>query len=288
VNQVYLNGRFVAPDEAYVSAFDRGFIFGDGIYEVLPVYGRRPFRLEQHLARMDTNLAAIGLPNPMARTGWAQAIDGLIASNPGRDQSLYIQVTRGPAPRDHAYPSTTTPTVFAYSQELKPVAAELLEKGVSAVTAEDIRWQRCDIKTIALLANVMFRQFAAERGATEAILVRDGRITEGAASNIFIVRDGVMQTAPKGSHILPGITRDLIIELAIRRGLPYREESFSEAEMFAADEVWMTSSTKEILPITRINDAPVGDGRPGPVFVRTYAIYQEYKDAFREGGVEPA
>jgi D-alanine transaminase len=285
VNQVYLNGEFLPPDEAKISVFDRGFIFGDGVYEVIPAYGRRLFRLTPHMDRLDRSLAAIGIANPLSRPQWQAMLERLLAENPGDDQYLYVQITRGVAPRDHAYPDGVRPTVFAYAQALSPPDAELVENGIAVVTAADIRWQRCDIKAIALLANVMSRQQALEQGVTEAILVRNGRVTEGAASNIFAVLDGVLRTPPKGRQILPGITRDLVVELAHQHGIACEETDFSEAELLAAGEVWLTSSTKEILPITRINDQAIGDGHPGELFARMYRIYQDYKSAFRAGEV---
>lgn len=286
MNQVYLNGEFLPPDQARVSVFDRGFVFGDGVYEVIPAYGQRLFRLGQHLDRLDRSLDAIGLANPLLRAQWRDMLERLMAENPATDHSLYVQVTRGVAPRDHGFPKVVHPTVFAYAQPLAPPDPHYLETGVAAVTTPDIRWQRCDIKSIALLANVLSRQHALEQGVTESIMVRDGRVTEGAASNIFAVLDGVLRTPPKGRQILPGITRDLVLELARDHGIPCAETDFSEAQMLGAPEVWMTSSTKEILPITRINEDAVGEGRPGPVFARMHRLYQDYKAAFRAGTVD--
>lgn len=283
MNTVYLNGRFQAPDEAQVSAFDRGFIFGDGIYEVLPVYGGRPFRWPHHLERLNNSLSAIGLGNPQAPAAWQALISELITREGGGDLSIYIQITRGPAPRDHAFPAHPAPTVFAYAQTLKDIPQETLRQGVTAVTLDDIRWSRCDIKAVALLANVLLRQEATEKGATEAILVRNGTVTEGSASNIFAVIDGKLVTAPKGRFILPGITRDLILELAQTHKVDWEERMLDSGELDHAQEVWMTSSTKEIMPIVRINGEPVGTGEAGPVFWRVWRLFQEYKQQFREG-----
>lgn len=283
---VYLNGEFLPPERAQVSVFDRGFVFGDGVYEVIPVFGRRLFRLGHHLARLERSLAAIRLANPLDAAAWEAVFTRLIGENGVADQSIYLQVTRGVAPRDHAFPAGATPTVFAYAQELKYPPPAAVAGGVAAVTAADIRWLRCDIKAIALLANALLRQQAIDRGAAEAILIRDGLVTEGAASNIFVVRQGALVTPPNGPFILPGVTRDLVLELARAHGIPAREEPLPEGALYAADEIWMTSSTREILSITRLNDRPVGTGRPGPVHAKLFALYKAYKQAFCEGKVE--
>ena len=286
IEQVYLDGNFVAADSARISAFDRGFIFGDGVYEVVPVFGRKPFRLPQHLERLERSLGALFLPNPLSRSEWQEIIAQLIEGNPAQDQYLYIQVTRGPAPRDHSFPDHVRPTVFAYSQTLHYPDAATLAAGVAAITLDDIRWARCDIKATALLANVLMRQQAKEQGVMEAILIRDGMMTEGAASNIFAVVDDCLYTAPKSPHILPGITRDLVVELAEANDICCREQAITAEQLLQASEVWMTSSTKEILPITRINKQPVGKGKPGDWHGRMLAVYQDYKQAFREGRVQ--
>lgn len=285
MQQVYLNGEFLPPDQARVSVFDRGFIFGDGVYEVIPVFGGRLFRLPHHLSRLDASLGAIRLRNPHTQQEWNDIFTRLLAAGSG-DQSIYLQITRGVAPRDHAFPPNITPTVFAYAQPLKYSPPEQLAQGVAAVTAADIRWQRCDIKAIALLANALLRQEAIDQGAVEAILVRDGLVTEGAASNIFVVKNGRLVTPPKGPFILPGITRDLVVEIARARGIPCDELPVKIETLTSADEVWLTSSTKEILPITRIDGRPVGNGKPGPMHARTFALYKEYKQAFIQGQVD--
>jgi len=283
--QVYLNGEFLPPDQARVSVFDRGFIFGDGVYEVIPVFGGRLFRLPHHLSRLDASLGAIRLRNPHTQQEWNSIFTRLLAAGSG-DQSIYLQITRGVAPRDHAFPPNITPTVFAYAQPLKYSPPEQLAQGVVAVTAADIRWQRCDIKAIALLANALLRQQAIGQGAVEAILVRDGLVTEGAASNIFVVKNGRLVTPPKGPFILPGITRDLVVEIARAKGIPCDELPVKIEMLTAADEVWLTSSTKEILPITRIDGRPVGNGKPGPMHAKMFALYKEYKQAFIQGQVD--
>lgn len=283
--QVYLNGEFLPPDQARVSVFDRGFIFGDGVYEVIPVFGGRLFRLPHHLSRLDASLGAIRLRNPHTQQEWNSIFTRLLAAGSG-DQSIYLQITRGVAPRDHAFPPNITPTVFAYAQPLKYSPPEQLAQGVAAVTAADIRWQRCDIKAIALLANALLRQEAIGQGAVEAILVRDGLVTEGAASNIFVVKNGRLVTPPKGPFILPGITRDLVVEIARAKGIPCDELPVKIETLTSADEVWLTSSTKEILPITRIDGRPVGNGKPGPMHAKIVALYKEYKQAFIQGQVD--
>ncbi len=286
IRQVYLNGAFLAPEAARVSVFDRGFIFGDGVYEVIPVFGGRLFRLPHHLARLDNSLREIRLANPLKPGVWQALFERLVQEQGGGELSIYLQITRGVAPRDHAFPPNVTPTVFAYAQPLKYASAQEVERGIAAITAPDIRWSRCDIKAIALLPNALLRQQAIDAGAVETILLRDGHMTEGAASNIFVIRAGRLVTPPKGPFILPGITRDLVLELAKRHGIPHAEQSVTEAELRAADELWMTSSTKEILPITRLDGKPVGNGKPGPLHARLLALYRDYKRDFCVGKVD--
>lgn len=282
---VYLDGRLLPAAEAKVSVMDRGFLLGDGIYEVIPVYGRRPFRLAQHLRRLQYSLDQSRIPNPLNERQWQQVIEQLIAANPGDDQSIYLQVTRGAAAkRDHAFPDPMRPTVFMMSTRLQEAPIEALEQGIAAVTTEDLRWHRCDIKAITLLANVLMRQDAIDQGANEAILIRDGEATEGAASNLFVVRDGVLVTPPKGPQLLPGITRDLILELAQSHGVPFQERAVRADELARAEEIWLTSSTKEIMPVVRLNDAPVGAGRPGRLWRHMRGLYQDYKAQLRSPG----
>jgi D-alanine transaminase len=284
-NIVYLNGQWLPANEARVSAFDRGFIFGDGVYEVIPVYGKRPFRLAQHLDRLKRSCDAIHLTNPCKDADWKAIIEKLIDQSDAQDQMVYLQITRGVAPRDHAFPENTEPTCFAYGKALVFPDTKVQSRGVSAITTQDIRWLRCDIKSIALLANVILRQSAVENGAAEAILLRDESLTEGAASNIFIVKNECIITPPKSELILPGITRDLVVELAHENNLCMEERAVSVEELATADEVWMTSSTKEILPIVSINNKPVGAGKPGAMHKRMLAIYQDYINRFRKGEV---
>lgn len=279
---VYLNGRFLAAEDACISPMDRGFIFGDGIYEVIPVYNGHLFRLEEHLVRLDNSLASVSIKNSLSHTDWRTVLEGLIAHNGGGNQSIYLQITRGVAPRDHAFPANVEPTVFIMSNPLKPVAEEIHADGVSAITLDDIRWKYCHIKAIALLPNILLRQQALDAGAVEAILVRDGEVTEGAASNLFIVSDGLLITPPKGPLLLPGITRDLILELAHDNGIASSEAAISIDMLNKADEIWLSSSTKEILPVTKLDGRPISDGKPGELWRRMIAIYQDYKKKYRD------
>lgn len=274
---VYLNGQFLPIEEARVPVLDRGFIFGDGVYELIPVYSRHPFRLNEHLHRLQASLDGIRLTNPHPLAVWAELVRELIAKNPDEDQSLYLQITRGVAPRDHAFPKNAVPTVFMMSNPLTTPTVNLRASGVDAISAHDHRWLRCDLKAISLLPNVLLRQLAVDAGAAETVLFRDEYLIEGAASNIFVVKDGVILAPPKSHLMLPGITYDVVLELAASYDLPCQVREIAEAEVRAADELWMTSSTKEVLPITRLDGRPVGTGRPGPVFQRMYDLYQNYK-----------
>ena len=286
MQHVYLNGEFIAPDAAKVSVFDRGFVFADGVYEVIPAYGGRLFRLAQHLERLEQSLNGIRLQNPLSAAAWSAVFERLLAQFGKADQYVYLQITRGAAPRDHAFPAGVAPTVFAFAKRIDYPSASLIAQGVTAVTLSDIRWSRCDIKSIALLPNVLMRQQAVDGGAVEAILLRDGCVTEGAASNVFVVYRKQLLTPPKGPYILPGITRDLVVELARASAVDFAERPIAEAELRGADEVWMTSSTKEILPIVRIDGQPVGSGRPGALHAQLFAAYQDYKARFRAGHTE--
>ncbi len=281
---VYLNGEFLPQSQAKVSVLDRGFVFADGIYEVIPAYGGRLFRLGEHLQRLQNSLDGVRLANPLDDIEWDRILGELIKRNGGGDQSLYLQITRGVAKRDHGFPPDTPATVFAMSNPLKPVDAALLKSGVKAITLEDIRWRFCNIKSIALLPNVLLRQQALEQGAAEAILIRNGLVTEGSASNVFIVRKGVIMTPPKSEFLLPGITRDLIVELSQRHGVPCEERDIPEAWLEEADEMWLSSSLKELLPITTLNDKSVGSGSPGPVWAKMFDIFQSFKDDIRKTG----
>jgi D-alanine transaminase len=275
---IYLNGEFMPLAQAQVSVMDRGFLFGDGAYEVVPVYSRRPFRLEEHLNRLQATLDGLRLPNPHTLDEWAALIREVIARNQPDDQSIYLQVTRGAdSKRNHAFPKSVAPTVFLMSEPLMTPPAEQRETGICALTAADFRWLRCDLKTVALLANCLLRQQAVEAGCVETILFRDGFLTEGAASNIFVVRDGVLLAPPKSHLMLSGITYDVVLELAAGHAMPHAVREILEDEVRRADELWLTSSTKEVLPITLLDGKPVGDGRPGPAFARMYGWYQDFK-----------
>ena len=274
---VFLNGEFLAPEQACVPVLDRGFIFGDGVYELIPVYSRRPFRLAEHLRRLQYSLDGIRLVNPYTEAVWGELIGELVARNPDADQSVYLHVTRGVAKRDHAFPVGVPPTVFMMSNPLVTPAPELRETGAAAVTAVDNRWVRCDIKAISLLPNVLLRQLAVDAGAAETILLRDGFLTEGAASNIFIVHGDTLLAPPKSHLMLPGITYDVVLELAAASGIPSEVREISEFEVRSAREIWLTSSTREVLAVTLLDGKPVGDGKPGPMYRRMHALYQEYK-----------
>lgn len=282
---IYLNGEFMPLSEARVPVMDRGFLFGDGVYEVIPVYSKRPFRLAEHLRRLQASLAGIRLANPHNDAEWAQLIGSIVERADFPDQQVYLQVTRGADDkRNHAFPKLIRPTVFIMTEPLLPPPAEQRERGIAAVSAADNRWLRCDIKSISLLANCLLRQQAVEAGCAETVLLRDGFLSEGAASNIFVVKDGVLLAPPKTHLMLPGITYDVILELAQQHRLPYQVRDVLEAEVRAASELWMTSSTKEVLPIVSLDGRPVGDGRPGPVSARMYSWYQEFKRSVMHRG----
>lgn len=274
---VYLNGDYLPLSQAKVSVLDRGFVFGDGVYEVIPAYHRQPFRLQQHLQRLRNSLSAVRIDNPHSAKEWQAIFATLIDNNGGNDQSLYLQVTRGVAKREHFFPKNVRPTVFAMSNPLTQVERNVFNAGVAAITLDDIRWQYCNIKAITLLPNVLLRQQAADRQAYEAILIRNGTVTEGAASNLFIVKQGMIKTPPKSNYLLPGITRDLVVELARLNNISCEESNFGEAELHSADEIWLTSSTREIFPVVRLNDITIGPGRAGPVTTRMFDIYQQFK-----------
>jgi D-alanine transaminase len=285
---VFLNGRFLPIDEAKVPVLDRGFIFGDGVYELVPVYSRVPFRLDEHLGRLERSLAEVKIRNPHSRAQWRDILYRLVDAQPFDDQGLYLQVTRGVAKRDHAFPKGVEPTVFLMSNPLVTPPRELVEKGAAALTAQDNRWLRCDIKSISLVGNCLLRQLSAEAGAAETILLRDGKLTEASASNVFVVKGGVILTPSKNHLILPGITYDVVVELAQANGLPLEAREVEENEVRAADELWLTSSSKEVLAVVSLDGASVGDGRPGPVFARMYQLYQEFKQKVMRAGKREA
>lgn len=278
---IYLNGEFMPIGQARISVLDRGFIFGDGVYEVIPVYSRRPFRLSEHLARLQVSLNAIRLANPLPESKWAELVGKIVAGNPWEDQTVYLQITRGAAKRDHAFPKGLIPTVFLMASELVPPSAELVKKGAAAIVLPDFRWLRCDIKSTSLLANCMLRTAASEAGCAETILVREGELTEASASNVFIVKGGTVLAPPKSHLILPGITYDVVLEILRANAIAHEIRRVAESELRSADEVWITSSSREVLAITTLDGAPVGSGagagKPGAVFARVHALYQQYK-----------
>lgn len=274
---IYLNGEFMPLEKAFVPVLDRGFIFGDGVYEVIPVYSRHPFRLPEHLRRLQHSLKGIRLANPMTDPEWTRLTHEVVARNQGDDQSVYLQVTRGAARRDHAFPKNIAPTVFMMSGPLVTPASELVEAGVAAITATDFRWLKCDVKSISLLGNCLLRQAAVDAGAVETILFRDGYLTEASASNVFVVGNGRLLAPPKNHLVLPGITYDVVLELAQADGIPFDVREISEQEVRGADEIWITSSTKEVLAVTTLDGKSVGAGRPGAVFGRIHQLYQEFK-----------
>jgi D-alanine transaminase len=283
----YLNGEYTSLREAKVSVLDRGFVFGDGIYEVVPVYGQRLFRFEEHMARLGRSLGKLRIANPLESAGWLERCRKLIAALAERtgaaDQLVYIQVTRGVALRDHVMPADITPTVFMMASPMKPPTAEQRHHGVACVTARDFRWERADIKSISLLGNVLARQMSADHGALETIMFRAGYLTEASASNVWVVHEGAVLGPPKSEHVLEGIRYDLIRELCEEVGIAYNLRPIPEADVLSADEVLISSATKEILPVTTLDGQPVGHGalrgKPGPVYSRLFEAYQRAKHA---------
>jgi D-alanine transaminase len=288
VNPVFLNGKLLPIEQASVSVLDRGFIFGDGVYELVPVYSRVPFRLDEHLTRLERSLGEAKIRNPYTRAQWRSNIYQVIDAQTFDDQGVYFQVTRGVAKRDHAFPKSLEPTVFMMSNPLVSPPQAQVDKGGAAVSATDNRWLRCDIKSISLIGNCLLRQMSAEAGAVETILFRDGKLTEASASNVFTVKRGVIHSPPKSNLILPGITYDVVSELARANNLPIEFRDVGEAEVRAADEIWVTSSSKEVLAIVELDGKPVGDGRPGPVFRRMHQLYQEFKQKVMRAGKREA
>ena len=276
---VYLNGAMTPIADAKVSVLDRGFIFGDGIYEVIPIYQRRLFRAKQHMARLFRSLASISIPNPHSEAEWMALIDKVVAAHPADDQMVYLQITRGVAKRGHAFPADITPTVFIMTNPIPLPSMAVRAAGVACVTMEDKRWLRCEIKSISLLGNVLAAQHAVEHEATEAIQFRDGFLTEASSSNVWIVKDGVLMGPPKDNLILEGIRYGLIQELCAAHGIPMQVRRISRAEVFAADELLLTSATKEVLPVVTLDGHPIGNGKPGPIYAKLYEAYQAAKAA---------
>jgi D-alanine transaminase len=277
MSKVFLNGKLLPVEDAKVSVLDRGFIFGDGVYEVIPAYSGYPFRMAQHLARLQWSLDAIKLPNPMTTAQWSRLIKRMIGLNEGRDQAVYLQVTRGVARRDHAFPSDATPTVFMMSNPMSVPAKDLVARGCACVSATDNRWLRCDIKSTSLLGNVLMRQRAAEAGCLETIMFRDGFLSEASSSNVLVVHGKTVSAPPNNHLVLPGTTNDVVIELLRKARIALALREVHEDEVRAADEIWLTSATKEVLAVTRLDGKAVGSGKPGPLFKRIYRLYQAYK-----------
>lgn len=278
---VYLNGELIPLERAQISVMDRGFLFGDGVYEVIPVFNGHLFRPIPHLQRLQRSLDAIQLPYSVDIDALIKLFDDLLKKNSaqGLNQYIYIQVTRGViAERVHIFPEEMKPTVFAQCAPFKPQTFEELNAGASAITLEDIRWKWCYVKAITLLPNVLYSEKAKQAGAKEAILIRNGMALEGTSSNLFIAKNGVLITPPLSPSILGGITRDFILEVLQHQKIPYREANISEAELRQADEIWITSSIKEVLPITRLDNQPVGDGKTGPLWHKIIKLYQHYKN----------
>jgi D-alanine transaminase len=273
----YLNGEYLALADARVSPLDRAFLFGDAVYEVVPVYSGRLFRLREHLDRLHRSLSAIRMGAPKSHAEWADICRELVNRNGGGDQYLYLQVTRGAEfGRNHAWPAGLTPTLFAYATRLEALTPALLEDGVSVVTSPDTRWARRDIKTTALLANVLLKKLAADAGAFETIMLERGELTEGSSTTVHVISRGEIHTPPNGHQILPGTTRDVVGELAERVGMVNRSVRVTEIELRAAGEIWLAFSTRGILPVTRLDGSPVGDGKPGPLFRRMHKVFLDY------------
>jgi D-alanine transaminase len=277
----HLNGRTLPLNEAQVSVLDRGFLFGDGIYEAFPAYGRRLFRFDDHMARLERSLAKLRIANPHRREAWLALVRELVAAHPADDQMVYLQVTRGVAMREHVMLDGLEPTVFAMTNPMRPPTAEQRHQGVACTTARDFRWERADIKSISLLGNVMARQMSADHGAVETVLFRDGWLTEASSSNVWVVHEGAVLGPPKSEHLLEGIRVALLAELCEECGIAYNLRPIAEADVFAADELLLTSASKEVLPVTRLDGEAVGHGalrgKPGPVYARLYEAYQRAK-----------
>ena len=283
----HLNGEFLPLNEAKISVLDRGFIFGDGVYDVAPVYGRKLFRFDEHMQRLERGLRKIRITNPHSREQWLalcrRLVDALHEKTGAEDQLVYVQVSRGVALRDHVMPVDIVPTVFMMANPMKPPSAEMRHHGVACVTARDFRWERGDIKSTSLLGNVLARQMSADHGAVETIMFRDGHLTEAASSNVWIAHEGALLGPPKSEHVLEGIRVELLRELCEEVGIAYNLRPISEADVRAADEVLLSSATKEVLPVTKIDGEPVGHGalrgKPGPVYARLHEAYQRAKVA---------
>lgn len=273
----YLNGEYMPLEACRISPLDRGFVFGDAVYELIPVYASSAFYMQQHLARLARSLGQVRIQDPYTRAQWEAIVENLVRQSESADLAVYIQVTRGVAKRDHPFPENAAPTVFAMANPLASIADEVLQNGVALITVKDVRWKRCDIKVTGLIANILAKQEATQASASEAILVRDGFALEGSASNLFVVREGIVHTHPKDNLILPGITRDFVLELLTELGLEFREQAIPEEWLYSADEIWVTSSAREVLAATKIDQHVVGKGVPGELWRDVYALYQKRK-----------
>ncbi len=271
---VYLNGEFKPLSEASVNVLDRGFTFGDGVYEVIPVFNRRVFRFDEHMQRLENSLNAIYMDNPYSAEEWQSIFKRLIDSIEEENQSIYLQITRGVSERDHDISLADKPTVFVIA---KPIVKKDLSSGIKAITHDDIRWSNCNIKAITLLPSVLLRHRAKLKGAKEAILIKDDFLTEGAASNVFVIKNNIIYTTPKDNTVLPGITRDLLLELLEKNKIQFREEKISKKSLLEADEIWITSSTWEIVPVVQLDEKAVGDGKVGTMWYKANDLYQEFK-----------
>ncbi|WKB51886.1 D-amino acid aminotransferase [Eleftheria terrae] len=281
----YLNGEYLRLCDAKVSVLDRGFIFGDGVYEVIPVYGQRLFRFQEHLSRLERSLAKVRIPNPHTEVEWLERMRRLVTEQASHsdapDHLVYLQVTRGVALREHVMLEGLTPTVFMMISPLRPASTEQRRQGVACISARDFRWQRGDVKSTSLLGNVLARQISADQGAAETILFRDGFLTEASSSNVWIVHEGAVLGPPKSEHVLEGIRYGLIAELCDELNIGFNLRPISETEVNSADEIFLSSATKEVLPVTRLDGEPVGHGagkgKPGPIYARLYEAYQRAK-----------
>ena len=285
-NIVYLNGQYLAIEEASISVMDRGFLFGDGVYEVIPVFGNKLLRFDEHLTRLQNSLNRISLSNPFDSNEWKTVFSNLLEKNSGEDRAIYLQISRGVYDRRDLSTfvdakTQYSPTVFVMVLQVKQPNIEVLSAGISAITVDDFRWNACDIKSTSLVANVMLKQQAADANVEDAILIRNGVVTEGTASNVFLVKQGVLITPPTGSQLLPGITRDLVIEIAENNAIVVEQREIKEAELYSADEIWMTSSTREIAPVINLNGEVVGSGVAGKLWKRVMDLYQQYKQQLR-------
>jgi len=284
VQIAYLNGDYLPLEKAKISTQDRGFLFCDGVYEVIPVYQKQIFTLDAHIERLKHSLEATSILNPLTDNDWQKLLYKIVHLHPWQNQYLYIQVTRGvQLQRDHLPEPGLTPTLYIYSNELKPLASTIVENGISAITLEDIRWLLCDIKAITLLPNILLKMAAQQQVAQDAILIKpDGQVAEGTSNNVFILKDQTLFTPPNGTQILPGITRSVILKLAESHQIQFIEKPLSQKDLETADEIWLTSSTKNAVPVTQLNNQPVGNGRPGEIWQRFQCYFDREIQTFIE------